>query len=136
MPEVAPLILLAEDDRHIRETTSDLLTLAGFRVRAAATGWQASAILECEHVDLVITDLLMPEGDGLWLLDRIRGDELLRGLRVVLLTAHGDTTPKAVKARAKADTFLAKPFDPDLLIETAGHWLRRTPPEREPFSPP
>ena len=133
MPEVAPLILLAEDDRNIRETTSDLLTLSGFRVHAATTGREAGAVLERERVDLVITDLLMPEGDGRWLIERIRADKLLRGLPVILLTAHADTTRGATLARQTADAYLTKPFDPDLLIEAATRWSRCSPLERAPL---
>lgn len=135
MSEVAPLILLAEDDRNIRETTYDLLTLAGFRVRTATTGREAGAVLERERMDLVITDLVMPEGDGAWLIERIRGDKLLRGLPVILLTAHADTTKNAANARELADAYLTKPFDPDLLIEAAKRWSRRSPLERELLSP-
>jgi DNA-binding response OmpR family regulator len=135
MSEVAPLILLAEDDRNIRETTYDLLTLAGFRVRTATTGREAGAVLERERMDLVITDLVMPEGDGAWLIERIRGDKLLRGLPVILLTAHADTTKNAVHARELANAYLTKPFDPDLLIEVAKRWSRCSPLERELLSP-
>lgn len=125
MSEVAPLILLAEDDRHIRETTSDLLTLAGFRVRAATSGRLASVILEQETVDLVITDLLMPDGDGLWLMNRIRDEARTRRLPVILLTAHADTTPHAAEAKTRADDYLPKPFDPDALLEMVRRWLPR-----------
>lgn len=125
MPAVAPLILLAEDDRHIRETTSDLLTLAGVRVETAPSGRTAETILERERVDLVITDLLMPDGDGLWLLERIRSDEQKKHVPVILLTAHADTTEQAARAKSRADAFLVKPFDPDLLIETVRRFLGR-----------
>jgi DNA-binding response OmpR family regulator len=125
MSEVAPLILLAEDDRHIRETTCDLLTLAGFRVHAAPSGRTASAILEKETVDLVITDLLMPDGDGFWLINRIRDEARPRRLPVILLTAHADTTNHAAEARTLADDQMSKPFDPDALLEMVRRWLER-----------
>lgn len=128
MPEVAPLILLAEDDRHIRETTSDLLELSGFRVRTAPSGRAACAILERERVDLVITDLLMPDGDGAWLLERIDQRRAPGALPVILLTAHADTTPRAEEAKARADAYLVKPFDPDLLIATVKRRLERASP--------
>lgn len=135
MPEVAPLILLAEDDRHIRETTSDLLTLAGFRVHAAPSGRTASAILERETVDLVITDLLMPDGDGFWLMNRIRDEARPRRLPVILLTAHADTTAHAAEAKTRADDYLPKPFDPDALLEMVRRWLQRPLPELRASTP-
>ena len=127
MPAPTPLVLLAEDDHNIRETTEDLLSLAGIRVISAPTGRVASAILQREKVDLVITDLVMPDGDGLWLLGVIREAPLGRRPPVILLTAHADTTEKAAGARARAEDYLAKPFDPDQLISKVRRWLEPGP---------
>ena len=128
MPEVAPLILLVEDDRLIRETTHDLLELSGFRVLTAPSGRAACALLERNQVDLVVTDLLMPDGDGAWLLERMNPKPGRRPIPVILLTAHADTTPRAEEAKARADAYLVKPFDPDLLIETVRRRLERESP--------
>ena len=92
------LILFAEDDRSIRETTSDLLAMSGFRVEAVRTGREASRLLARRPVDLLITDLVMPDGDGLWLLEHL--DQALpetqpRRFPVVLLTAHADKIGRA-----------------------------------------
>ena len=126
MPENAPLILLAEDDRNIRETTADLLSLCGISVRSAPTGKAARALLEREEIDLLITDLVMPEGDGAWLLEQVRSRPTKHNLPVILLTAHADTTEQATAAKARADAYLTKPFDPDHFIETVRHWLERS----------
>ncbi|MCE2861512.1 MAG: heat stress-responsive two component signal transduction system response regulator Rre1 [Verrucomicrobiota bacterium] len=125
MPEKAPLILLAEDDRNIRETTADLLALCGIRVRSAPTGKAACALFDHEKVDLLITDLVMPEGDGMWLLEQVRSRPDARHVPVILLTAHADTTEQAAAAKASADAYLTKPFDPEHLIETVKSWLDR-----------
>lgn len=126
MPENAPLILLAEDDRNIRETTADLLSLCGISVRSAPTGKAARALLEREEVDLLITDLVMPEGDGAWLLEQVQSLPTTRHIPVILLTAHADTTEQAAAAKARADAYLTKPFDPDHFIETVRSWLDRS----------
>ncbi len=128
MPENAPLILLAEDDRNIRETTADLLSLCGIRVKSAPTGRAAQAHLEREEFALVITDLVMPEGDGAWLLEQVRARPSARHVPVILLTAHADTTDQAAAAKASADAYLTKPFVPDHLIDTVKHWLDRSRP--------
>ena len=126
MPEKAPLLLLAEDDRNIRETTADLLSLCGISVRSAPTGKAARALLEREEVDLLITDLVMPEGDGAWLLEQVQSLPTTRHIPVILLTAHADTTEQAAAAKARADAYLTKPFDPDHFIETVRSWLDRS----------
>lgn len=126
MPAQAPLILLAEDDRNIRETTTDLLSLCGISVCSAPTGKAAQALLDREEVDLLITDLVMPEGDGAWLLEQVRSRPTTRHIPVILLTAHADTTEQAAAAKARADAYLTKPFDPDHFLETVRSWLERS----------
>lgn len=118
MAAPAPLVLLAEDDRNIRETTTDLLMLAGFRVRAEPTGRAAAAALREEAADVVVTDLRMPDGDGPWLMERVRELEPERRPALLLLTAYVDISAVDRDAKSRADACLAKPFEPEELIET------------------
>ncbi len=66
-------ILLVDDDRELQQVTERLLTLRGHKVFCAANGAVAIKILEIEKVDLVITDMLMPEMDGCELIMALRG---------------------------------------------------------------
>ena len=89
-----PVILLAEDDRHIRETTADLLDLFGMRVHAVPSGRTAREVLARERIDLVITDLIMPDGDGAWLLEYVRKTFTDDPLPVIMLTARAEEADK------------------------------------------
>jgi len=122
-----PRILFAEDDENIRETTSILLSLTGAEVQAVASGREAAQALAAGTFELVVTDLLMPDGDGYWLLDHIRCTAAYRHLPVLMLSAHADTRHNAVSKRAGADEYLAKPFDPEQLITLVQTMLVRGP---------
>lgn len=120
------VILLAEDDTNIRETTTDLLSLTGAQVHAVASGRAAREVLESSRVDLVITDLIMPDGDGKWLLEFVRNSPRHRTLPVLMLTARADVNELAAGFVGQADAYLTKPYDPERLLSTVGEWLRRS----------
>jgi DNA-binding NtrC family response regulator len=102
-------ILVVDDEKNIREGLAKLLELEGHRALPAADGREALALLERGDVDLVVTDLKMPN---------LPGDELLRsaqaavpGLPVIILTGHG-TIESAVQAMKEgAYDYLTKPVD-------------------------
>lgn len=122
-----PVILLADDDVNIRETTMDLLSLTGAEVLGACSGRDASRQLEGGRVNLLITDMIMPEGDGHWLLKFVRSSPQHCHLRVIMLSARTDPEEVAAGLQAGADAYLTKPFDPEKLLETVAHWLRQPP---------
>jgi two-component system chemotaxis response regulator CheY len=86
--------------------------------------------LETEPVDLVVTDMIMPNGDGRWLLAFIRDTERLSRLPVIVLSAlaHGDEVESGLAAGA--DAYLTKPFDPEKLLETIARLLPPLPDNR------
>jgi two-component system nitrogen regulation response regulator GlnG len=105
----AHTILVADDDRAIRTVLSQALTRAGYNVRAtssAATLWRW--VMDGEG-DLVVSDVIMPDENGLDLLPRIR--RVRPDLRVVIMSAQSTFTT-AVKAAQRGDfEYLPKPFD-------------------------
>jgi len=113
--------LVVEDDQLGREYIVEALTGLGVAVRSAKNGREAVELLGREEFDVVLTDLRMPQVDGLGVLKAAR--ELAPGVPVALMTAHG-TLDFAVDAlRAGADDILLKPFDPEqlaLLFERLG----------------
>ena len=108
--------LLVDDDEILLGSLEQWLGLSGFEVRAAASVGAAIAIIDQEEFDVVLTDLRMPERDGMQLLSYVR--EKIPDLPVVILTGHGDV-PQAVQAtRAGAFDFIEKPYEPDRLVVT------------------
>jgi len=121
----AATILVADDDRAIRTVLGQALGREGYVVRStgnAATLWRW---VEDGEGDLVITDVVMPDGNGLDLIPRIR--KLRPGLRVIAMSAH-KTLMTAVKAAERgAFEYLPKPFDLNELIGIVGRALSEPP---------
>ena len=108
-------ILLVDDDPGLLRLLSMRLTAAGYRVTAVKSAEEALARLAIELPTLVISDIRLPDRDGLALFDEIRAHH--SALPVILLTAHG-TIPDAVEATARgAFAYLTKPFDGKVLLE-------------------
>ena len=79
-------ILLVEDDRFLRRAGEACLTQRGFRVVTAVDGDEALTMVRRERPDLILLDLLMPKRSGLEVLRLIKGDDDLRGLRVIIMS--------------------------------------------------
>ena len=115
-------ILVVDDARFILKVASDILTQAGFRVLTAENGRLAWNILDSDthgSIDLVITDLHMPEMNGEELCARIRKHKRLGRIPVIFLTSQGDENTEIRILKAGASDFLTKPFTKDLLLARA-----------------
>ncbi len=110
----APTILVADDDAAIRTVVGQALNRAGFEVRAASNAATLWHWLEDGDGDLVITDVVMPDENGLDLIPRIRA--LRPELRIIVMSAQS-TLLTAVRATERgAFEYLPKPFDLDELV--------------------
>ena len=112
-----PRILLIDDDAAVRGTLRTLLQKAGYDTVEAADGREGSRLLD--GVDLVITDLLMPEVDGVDLLGLMRKEG--RTVPVIAMSGGGRVDPRSYLAVAKAlgaFATLTKPFDLDEMLTT------------------
>lgn len=119
-----PKVLIVEDDVSLREALSDTLQLAGYSVFVAADGRAALRILECENMDVVVSDVQMSPMDGHTLLGEIK--KRYSALPVILVTAYG-TIQKAVAAmRDGAADYLVKPFDSDALLGLVERYVSAT----------
>ncbi|MCC7167480.1 MAG: nitrogen regulation protein NR(I) [Rhodospirillales bacterium] len=131
MSTTAPTILIADDDRAIRTVLSQALTRAGYEVRTtsnAATLWNWVA----EGAgDLVVTDVVMPDENGLDLLPRIK--KIRPDLRVIVMSAHNTVLTALSAAQRGAFDYLPKPFDLKDLVNVVGRALEAS---RQPASPP
>ncbi|MBK6851973.1 MAG: sigma-54-dependent Fis family transcriptional regulator [Burkholderiales bacterium] len=107
-------VLLIDDDEPFRQGLRSTLQMAGHTVRDFARALPALACLERDTVDLVLTDLRLPDLDGLELLARSRAVDADRP--VLLMTAHGDIETAVSAMRQGAFDFIEKPFGRDRLL--------------------
>ncbi len=118
-------LLLVDDDTDLLRLLAMRLRASGYRVSTATTVEAARTRLGIERFDLVLSDVRLPDGDGLALFAEIRRQH--PALPVILLTAHG-SIPDAVEATARgAAGYLAKPFDSPVLLAQIAQILRHSP---------
>jgi two-component system, NtrC family, response regulator GlrR len=123
-------ILLVDDDRDLLQLIAMRLQAAGYGVVAVESGEAALAALAVSRPQVVVTDLRMQGMDGMALFDAIHRDS--PSLPVVILTAHG-TIPEAVTAtRRGVFSFLTKPFEPKVLLDTVAEAMRLSSPSGAP----
>jgi two-component system response regulator RpaA len=115
-------ILVVEDDRALARVVADNLRLAGFDVRHAGDGHEATRIASSFHPDLVILDIMLPDTTGFDLCGALRRRG---GTAVIILTALGQKTDKLHGLRLGADDYVTKPFDIDELLARVRAVLRR-----------
>src|SRR5882724_2911578 len=109
MSDDSPHVLVADDERSIRLTLETGLTVNGFRVTCARTGREAIAAARASRFDAVVSDILMPDGDGLEVVRALR--KFSPSIPIILITAQG-SVELAVRAIAEgASDFIAKPFE-------------------------
>ena len=108
-------ILVAEDDRDSRELLTWILQKLGYQVVAAENGKEAWEVFRRGRFRLVISDVLMPELDGLELCRRIRKHQQSKYTYVIIITALIGKKDYLEGMEAGADDFVTKPFDPDEL---------------------
>lgn len=108
-------ILIVDDEDGIREIVILELEMHGCRVLQASGGQEALGILQRERIDAVLTDVRMPGGNGLDLLDHARA--LKPAPEVFLMTGYSDISAEDAKARGAAGTF-QKPFALQHVVET------------------
>jgi two-component system, cell cycle response regulator len=107
-----PLILVAENSEPTRAELQRLLGERGYRVAAAADGEQALAAVGREVPDVVLLDHELPGLDGMAVLDRLRADDELAAVPVIMLTQIADPDLLVEALRRGAHDYLRKPFDP------------------------
>jgi putative nucleotidyltransferase with HDIG domain len=109
-------ILAVDDEPHVRSMIGATLERQGFDVQLAASGREAMEILERGAFDLVLTDIVMQDGNGIALLDRIHGQQ--PQLPVVMVTAIHDISVAIDSMRRGAYDYLLKPFEREHLVST------------------
>jgi CheY-like chemotaxis protein len=117
MPKETKKILHVEDDASLQRLVRIALEqIGGYAVQTAPDGEQALAVMRDTLPDLVLLDLDLPGINGIAVLRAMRGDERLREVPVVFLTAATD--PQLLDQLTGVTEVLIKPFRPRLLVET------------------
>ncbi len=120
-------ILVADDDRAIRESLERVLGLEGYQVITVADGAAALESARSAPVDLMVLDLMMPSVDGLTVCRVLRSEK--DRTPILMLTARTETSDRVAGLDAGADDYLAKPFDPAELLARVRALLRRALPQ-------
>lgn len=117
-------ILVVDDSLTNRTLERNMLASLGYAVDVAVDGREAWAKLQQTSYDLLVTDVQMPEMDGLELTRRVRADPQLRQLPVILVTSRGRQSDIELGAAAGADEYLVKgQFDQDKLLQAVERHL-------------
>jgi len=120
-------VLVVEDSFTVRQLQRSILEAAGYRVSTARDGRDAlRRLAEEDDISLVVTDVEMPEMDGLELVEALRADPALQSLPVVVVTTRGSDEDRRRGIEAGADAYMTKRgFDQQALLETVERLIGR-----------
>ena len=115
-------ILVCDDDKENVDAIDIYLTGEGFRILKAYDGYDALKILETEHADLMIIDVMMPGLDGIRTTLKVRETS---SIPIIILSAKSEDSDKILGLNIGADDYLSKPFNPLELVARVKSQLRR-----------
>jgi DNA-binding response OmpR family regulator len=116
-------ILIADDEDALARTIALFLGDAGYRTTITLDGELAARALEREAPDLIISDLVMPNRDGLQLLEYVRDRRSLDNTKFILMTVKDSVFEPLKRYSLAPDATLAKPFTREQLLDSVGRLL-------------
>jgi len=119
-------IVLVDDDRVIQKMVGGFLERTGYRVRKASDGIEALELIHQRVPDLVITDVRMPELNGIELTTRLRGHHLTAGVPILMFSDLSEAQDMLAGYAVGADDYLPKPFELAILEAKVQALLRRS----------
>jgi two-component system chemotaxis response regulator CheY len=122
---VSARILTVDDSASVRLTTKIALTGAGYSVTEAVDGADGLAKAKAGAFDMIVTDLNMPNMNGLQMIQELRSSPAHLGVPILFLTTESDAGMKAQAKAAGATGWLTKPFEPDQLVKLVKKVLGR-----------
>jgi two-component system response regulator MtrA len=125
---MAELVLVVEDEAHVRELVSYTLQGAGYRVQAAQNGASALESARRSPPDLVLLDIRLPDFDGWEVCQRLRAES---DVPILIITALADDESLVKSLRLGADDYISKPFSPMVLAARVQALLRRAAPKTQ-----
>lgn len=109
-------VIFVDDSETIRKFISFGLRMKGYKAVIASDGQEALEKLAVNKVDLVITDLNMPNMDGFELIENLRNDPEYKDIPIIVLTTESQLEEREKAIKLGADSYLVKPFKIDVII--------------------
>ena len=116
-------ILIAEDDRELRQLFTHVLTKQGYATTGVADGQQALDALDADYYDLIISDIMMPKVDGYALVQQLR--EAGNTTPVLMITARDSYDDMRIGFQSGTDDYMVKPINVNEMVLRVGALLRR-----------
>lgn len=110
-------VLLVDDDKQILRSLRVYLELENYDVNTASNGQEALDSIKEHKPDILVLDVMMPEMDGFEVLEKIKADEKLNDIPVIMLTAKGQDVDVLEGYRMGASSYMTKPFNLNELVE-------------------
>lgn len=121
---MATRVLIAEDDPHIVESLSFVLSRDGFEVSAALDGEEALRRMRNDPPDLMILDVMLPKRNGFEILKLLKSDPALRAIPVIVLTAKGQPQDRRMAEALGVEDFMTKPFSNTDVVHAVRRFVR------------
>jgi DNA-binding response OmpR family regulator len=119
-------VLIVDDDPVVRRMLQLSFESEGFDVLTAGDGMEGLEAMRAGKPDAVVLDIMMPKLDGMKVMHEINGDDDLRGMPVILLSAKATSLDVELGLRAGASDYVTKPCDPIDLVERIRSVLAKT----------
>ncbi len=118
-----PMVLICEDELHIRESIRYVVEKAGFNCAQAGNGNEAYEKAHAINPDLIILDVGMSGMTGFEVCERLRSESAFTATKIIVLSAFGQAVDEQKAREVGADRFIVKPFSPRILMETLSELL-------------
>lgn len=109
-------VLVAEDDKDVALLITQMLKNEGWSFKWACDGKEALELIAQQHPQLIITDIMMPQVDGIELIKAVRADEETNHIPIIVVSARTENNDRLAGLDAGAEVYLGKPFIPDELL--------------------
>lgn len=118
------VVLVVDDHEDNRRILRDLLASAGYEVIEATTGDDGVAMAKARTPDLILMDIQLPGIDGYEATRRIKADDALRRIPLIVVTSYALSGDDAKALAAGADAYVAKPFSPRAMLAKIREYLK------------
>ena len=122
---MAKKILVIEDEVEINELVCSRLMMNGFEVISAQDGLEGLDMARKEKPDLIILDVMMPKLNGYQVCRMLKFDDKYKSIPIIFLTARSQQYDKEVGKEVSADSYIAKPFDGEVLLKEVKRLLEK-----------